>query len=242
MVLLLPSVPWKFHTNVHLTDFSSFTYQNPGYSKAFPYLYLSKKWILGIMAQTLPVVEEFSEIQCSYFASEEKFPPRQTSDRHSVYIELILKDGRDRFNSVPDSVEQFELVSLHLSLCLCPFNWLLWNVDLGNTLEDLWLALVLVRAVRTQVTIKWCCTCLRLSYKVAWFWLVSCRTFENFGSILVQLKFADCRRNIPSCKIRSTTPRLKSGACGVCLKYLRYMITYHNLSRYSRLAKYPAGY
>ena len=56
-----------------------------GYGRDIPCISSGKYRIWGIMSQTHPVSEEFSEIHCCYFAPKEKFTSELPVDTHLVY-------------------------------------------------------------------------------------------------------------------------------------------------------------
>lgn len=83
--------------------------------RVFPALFLCKYRILGIVSQPLHIIEEFSEIQCCYFGTEEElatlFPAGQL-----FQMVILSKVGRDGFYSIAEPCIIFEFLTVHLPL------------------------------------------------------------------------------------------------------------------------------
>lgn len=155
---------------------------------ALPAFNSCKYRILAIITRPLSETQEFSEVQCRYFAPEKLFAADLSANGHPVHFVNAPQDGRDRLNSVPDACKHFELFSIHPGLSQRPVYHLSRHCQFAYPFEDL----------RTAVHRKWAvCTLIPVKGNVYYpyrlikpvgFRRMSCWTVKDFRSLFIQSK------------------------------------------------------
>lgn len=106
------------------------------------------------MPRPLPKSEELSEIQCGYFAAEEMLAWDQPPYRHPVYVVNILQCRRDCLDSISQFPKKLEFFCLHSGLCQGAVHAFPGNRKLADPFVYLGMAVVLIDAPGTFVSVK----------------------------------------------------------------------------------------
>lgn len=160
-----------------------------------PCLALCKYRILGIVSQTLHIIEEFSEIQCCHFRTEKElatlFPAR-----HLFQMVIPAYIRRNSFYAITKSCIIFEFLAIHAPLDFCTFMCRFGCYYFCNSLKNLRSALILIRTVGTLLMQKGNRTLITLFHIRTAFRCMTGRTMKDFCSLFVEFKIS---KNIRSC-------------------------------------------
>ena len=162
--------------------------------------FLCKYWILGIVSQTLHIIEELSEIQCCYFGTVEELATLFPTGQFSQMV-IPSKVGLDGFYSIAESCIIFEFLAAHLSLDFCAFMRCFGCNNFSNLFMNLRSALILVWTAGTVVAQERNSALAALLHIRTAFRRIACRALQNLCPFFIKFKIcADVR----GCLFRQT--------------------------------------
>ena len=154
-----------------------------------PSLVLCKYRILGIVSQTLHIIEEFSEIQRCYFGTKKELATL-FSTRHLFQMVILSDIWRNSFHSITEPCIIFEFFAAYVPLDFCTFMSCFGCYYFCNPLINLRLALILIRTAYTLLMQKGNGTLIALFHiRTAFRWMAGW-TSEDFCSLFVKFKIS----------------------------------------------------